>query len=337
MSQEQSVSDARNLLLMNQIREMVKDEEMARLENQLKSSEAEAEKMKAEIKNKEMEAGKMAGENDTLKKQIEKSREDLAASAKRHRETNASLGNCRRALETATREKEVLEKTQKEQSLKLTAYSTFSEKYKTEMQSKDAELEAYKMRLDRTQQCFTAKEQKCAEFATDLRKCNSDLEGLKKRHSELSRENATLKDQNKSSLVKIRQMKQKMVEFEAKIAGFNEEKKREVDRRGALMKELQTNLAKCMILLPQLEPSEPRKRSLPEPQFKPEPTAILAMRSEGSEKKKCRRTKSVVSEAESSHSYSLRKRTAPKCVSCEENTTGPEEKKCRRAQSMACA
>ncbi|KAI1696793.1 hypothetical protein DdX_18861 [Ditylenchus destructor] len=296
--QEKQTPMAQLMAILEETTQKVKSEEISMLENLLKSAQAEAEKMKSEIKNKDAEAEKMAAENETLKQKIERSLEDLAASKKRCRETNASLRQFRKSLETANREKERMTeqfvKTRKEQGSRLTAYSTFFEKYKTEMRSKDAELETCKKRLDLTLRSFGAKDQKCTEFAADLKKCKSDFEDLKKRHSELSQENATLKvqnatlkDQNNSSVSKICEMEQKLAEFNAKIDEFDAEKKQEVERRESLVKELQTELEKCRQeakeavsarshayrtltdLLPQLAPSDQEKQrfSVPEPQF----------------------------------------------------------------------
>ncbi|KAI1695854.1 hypothetical protein DdX_19349 [Ditylenchus destructor] len=195
-------------------------------------------------------------------------------------------------------------------------------KYKTEMRSKDAELEASKKRLDLTLRSFGAKDQKCTEFAADLKKCKSDFEDLKKRHSELSQENATLKDQNNSSVSKICEMEQKMAELEAKIDGFDAEKKQEVERRETIVKELQTELEKCRQeakeavnarshayrtltdLLPQLAPSDQRKRPLPAAQYEPQPILYFAKRPCADnipdlEEKRRRRAKTVINE----HAY----------------------------------
>ncbi|KAI1703980.1 hypothetical protein Ddc_16338 [Ditylenchus destructor] len=259
--------------LLKDATQKVKSDEISRLENLLKSAEAETLKMKAEIQNKDAEAEKMAGENDKLKQQIEQSCEDLAAFEKRYRETNASLKECRKSLETANREKERMAeqfvKTRKEHS-KLAADI---EKYKTEMRLKDAELETCKkdaIHLGLTRQCL-------ADF--------------KKRHSELSQENATLKDQNNSSVVKIREMEQKTSELEAKIGELEAEKKQNADKNDTLVKELQAELENAANarshayrtltdLIPQLlAPSETRKRPLPEAQSGPQPNVYFAKRS----------------------------------------------------------
>ncbi|KAI1700383.1 hypothetical protein Ddc_18116 [Ditylenchus destructor] len=202
------------------------------------------------------------------------------------------------------------------------------------------ENEKLKQKIEQSRKDLDASEERYRKTNASLKECRESLETANRE-----------KEQMAEQFVKTR--KEQDLTFEK----YKTEKERSE-------KEMQTTLEQCRQevkkavtagihayrtltdLLPELEPKpeEPRfsvpepkltsvdarKGPLPETQYEPEP-AIQALPPRASDKKRCHRTKSVVSEVESWHGYNLRKRTVPEpeCVSC------PEEKKCRRAKSMA--
>ncbi|KAI1692452.1 hypothetical protein Ddc_23608 [Ditylenchus destructor] len=144
-------------------------------------------------------------------------------------------------------------------------HRNYNSKYKKEMRLKNAELE-------------TCKKQ-CNEFAARVRKCERDLDDLKKRHSKLRQECATLKAQNSSSGGKIRQTEKKK-ELTAPL----EKRKRPLPKpqsEPVIPQKKRIPRAKTVISHYNL-----RKRIMPEPQ--------CAGTIPGPEEKKRRRAKTVV-------------------------------------------